>query len=224
VGTGAYREEFERHHPRLRGAHRAEMAEEGLGLLRRLLTERPVSHRGRYYEVDGLELWPRPVQEPLPIYLGGNHPAVLERAARHGQGWLPGSLGLEGITRGVARLREAATRAGRDPAGIAVAPQLICAIAGTAEAAGQKFRRSWMYQHLRSLTASTLRDQDLGRLEEANLVGSAEGILEKIRRLRQAGVTALAAMNFVGDSVAEWREDMQHFAESVLPALGAREP
>jgi hypothetical protein len=29
----------------------------------------------------------------------------------------------------------------------------------------------------------------------------------------------LAAMNFVGSTVGEWLDDMQYFAESVLPAL-----
>jgi hypothetical protein len=32
----------------------------------------------------------------------------------------------------------------------------------------------------------------------------------------------LAAMNFVGNRVEGWLDDMQHFAEAVLPALGAR--
>jgi alkanesulfonate monooxygenase SsuD/methylene tetrahydromethanopterin reductase-like flavin-dependent oxidoreductase (luciferase family) len=79
-----------------------------------------------------------------------------------------------------------------------------------------------MYQHLRSLTASTLRDQNLARLEEYNLVGSPDELIERIELLREAGVSMLAAMNFVGNRVEEWLDDMQHFAEAVLPALGAR--
>jgi alkanesulfonate monooxygenase SsuD/methylene tetrahydromethanopterin reductase-like flavin-dependent oxidoreductase (luciferase family) len=129
-------------------------------------------------------------------------------------------VGPEAIARGVARLHEAACAAGRDPAALAVAPQLICAIARTHEAAVARFRASWMYQHLRSLTASTLRDQDLGRLEEVNLVGAPDELVERIHRLRAAGVTMLAAMNFVGSAVEEWLDDMQHFAEAVLPKLG----
>jgi probable F420-dependent oxidoreductase len=224
VGTGAYREEFERLFPRLRAARRADMAEESLTILRRLFTERPVSHAGRYYAFDGLDLAPMPLQRPLPIFVGGNHPAVVERAARHGEGWLPASMGRETLARGVRRLREAAHEARRDPSAIAVAPQLICAIAPTHEAAVAKFRASWMYQHLRSLTASTLRDQNLARLEEYNLVGSPDELIERIGLLRAVGVTMLAATNFVGSSVGEWLDDMQHFAEAVLPGLGTRRP
>jgi probable F420-dependent oxidoreductase len=221
VGTGAYREEFERLFPRLRAARRGDMVEESLTILRRLFTERPVSHDGRYYAFDGLDLAPTPVQRPLPIFVAGNHPAVVERAARHGEGWLPASVGRDTLARGVTRLREVAAEAGRDPAGIAVAPQLICAIAPTQEAAVAKFRASWMYQHLRSLTASTLRDQNMARLEEYNLVGSPDELVERIGLLRTAGVTMLAATNFVGSTVREWLDDMQYFAEAVLPALGA---
>jgi probable F420-dependent oxidoreductase len=224
VGTGAYREEFERLFPRLRAARRADMAEESLTILRRLFTERMVSHEGRYYAFDGLDLAPPPIQRPLPIFVGGNHPAVVERAARHGDGWLPASVGRDTLARGVARLREAAVEVGRDPAGIAVAPQLICAIAPTHEAAVAKFRASWMYQHLRSLTASTLRDQNMARLEEYNLVGAPDELIERIGLLRAAGVTMLAATNFVGSTVGEWLDDMQYFAEAVVPALGAGGP
>jgi alkanesulfonate monooxygenase SsuD/methylene tetrahydromethanopterin reductase-like flavin-dependent oxidoreductase (luciferase family) len=192
------------------------MAEESLTILRRLFTERPVSHDGRYYAFDGLDLAPTPLQRPLPIFVGGNHPAVIERAARHGEGWLPASIGRDAIARGATRLREAAREAGRDASAIAIAPQLICAIARTHEAAVEKFRASWMYQHLSSLTASTMRDQNLARLEEYNLVGAPEDLIERISRLRSAGVTMLAAMNFVGSTVGEWLDDMQYFAETVM--------
>jgi probable F420-dependent oxidoreductase len=114
VGMGAYREEFERLFPRLRAARRADMAEESLTILRRLFTERPVSYDGRYYAFDGLDLAPMPLQRPLPIFVGGNHPAVVERAARHGEGWLPASMSRETLVRG-ATPREAAREADRDP-------------------------------------------------------------------------------------------------------------
>jgi hypothetical protein len=65
-----------------------------------------------------------------------------------------------------------------------------------------------------------MRDQNLARLEEYNLVGAPEDLIERISRLRSAGVTMLAAMNFVGSTVGEWLDDMQYFAETVLPRLG----
>lgn len=219
VGIGSFREEFERLFPRLRGAERGEMADEGLECLRRLFEERRASFKGKYYEFDGIELAPKPRQRPLPIFVGGNNLNVVRRAVRYGQGWLPASIDLDALRRGVEVLRREAEAMGRDPGTIHVAPQLMCAVARTHEQALEKFRRSWMYRHLVELSQSTLRQQDTRRLEEFNLVGSPEVLLEKLHRLRQAGVTMLAATNFVGATVQEWLDDMQLFAEEVMPAL-----
>ena len=51
---------------------RAEMLDEGLDLLRRLWLGERVIHHGRHYTFEGVELKPRPVQEHLPIWIGGN--------------------------------------------------------------------------------------------------------------------------------------------------------
>jgi probable F420-dependent oxidoreductase len=69
---------------------RAEKLDEGLDLLRRLWSGEEVTHRGRHYTVDGVALKPTPVQEHLPIWIGGNKPASRRRAARW-DGWMPDS-------------------------------------------------------------------------------------------------------------------------------------
>ena len=52
LGVGAYREEFAAWAPRLAPkARRGEMMDEGLALMRRLFTERRVTHEGKYYAV-----------------------------------------------------------------------------------------------------------------------------------------------------------------------------
>src|SRR3989449_1632018 len=66
---------------------RAAMLDEGLELLRRLWSGEEVPHRGEHYTVEGVTLAPTPLQERLPIWIGGNRPASLRRAARW-DGWL----------------------------------------------------------------------------------------------------------------------------------------
>ena len=56
-----------------------------------------VTHHGEHYTVDGVTLAPTPVQERVPIWIGGNRPASLRRAARL-DGWLADSADPTGMT------------------------------------------------------------------------------------------------------------------------------
>jgi alkanesulfonate monooxygenase SsuD/methylene tetrahydromethanopterin reductase-like flavin-dependent oxidoreductase (luciferase family) len=78
---------------------RAEMLDEGLGLLRRFWSGEEVRHHGVHYTVDGVTLAPPPVQQPLPIWIGGNRPPSLRRAARW-DGWIADSADPSGMTLG----------------------------------------------------------------------------------------------------------------------------
>src|SRR6266581_5786086 len=76
---------------------RAAMLDEGLELLRRYWSGEEVTHRGEHYAVAGVTLAPLPVQERLPIWIGGNRPASLRRAARW-DGWLADGADPTGMT------------------------------------------------------------------------------------------------------------------------------
>jgi probable F420-dependent oxidoreductase len=76
---------------------RAEMLDEGLEVLRRLWSGERVDHRGPHYTVDGVTLAPRPVQERLPIWIGGNSKPARRRAARY-DGWAADTTNPEGMT------------------------------------------------------------------------------------------------------------------------------
>jgi alkanesulfonate monooxygenase SsuD/methylene tetrahydromethanopterin reductase-like flavin-dependent oxidoreductase (luciferase family) len=76
---------------------RAEMLDEGLELLRGLWSGERVDHHGRHYTADGVTLARRPLQEHLPIWIGGNSKPALRRAARH-DGWAADTTNLEGMT------------------------------------------------------------------------------------------------------------------------------
>ncbi len=77
---------------------RAAMLDEGLEVLRALWSGERVDHHGRHYTVDGVELRPRPVQERVPIWIGGNSPPAVRRAARY-DGWSADTTNLQGMTR-----------------------------------------------------------------------------------------------------------------------------
>ena len=67
---------------------RASMLDEALELLRRYWSGEEVTHHGEHYTVEGVTLAPTPVQERLPIWIGGNKVPSQRRAARW-DGWIP---------------------------------------------------------------------------------------------------------------------------------------
>jgi probable F420-dependent oxidoreductase len=219
VGTGAYREEFVRSRPRLAKGHRAEMLDEGIELLTRLLSGERTTHDGKYYAVDGLELHPTPVQDPLPVYIGGNSANVIERVARVGHGWLPGALPVAKLREGSARIRERAAELGRDGEAIDIAPQYLVAIGRTHEEALARFRASRLYVHLQSLSGSTLSGHALPDVEAANLIGTPADLVEQLGALREAGATSLAATSFVSDTPEQMADDMEWFSREVMGEL-----
>lgn len=97
AGLGGSESEFGRFGEPVDAHVRAERLDEGLELLRRFWSGGEVRHRGRHYVVDGVTLAPLPVQERVPIWIGGNRLASLRRAARW-DGWLADSADPTGMT------------------------------------------------------------------------------------------------------------------------------
>lgn len=92
---------------------RASMFDEALPLMRRLWTEDEVRHEGRWYRVEGVSLRPKPVQQPLEVWLGGRASSELRRVGRLGDGWLPSFCTPELAKEGRVVVEEAADGAGR---------------------------------------------------------------------------------------------------------------
>lgn len=68
---------------------RARIFDEALPLIRRLWSGEPVDHHGERFHLEGVRVLPRPVQDPIEVWLGGVAPSELRRVGRLGDGWLP---------------------------------------------------------------------------------------------------------------------------------------
>ena len=58
--------------------------------MRRLWSEESVTFEGRHFQYKDVSISPRPVQQPLPLWIGGHSPAAVRRTARVGTGYLAG--------------------------------------------------------------------------------------------------------------------------------------
>lgn len=73
-----------------------------------------VQFDGEFYQVPPIDPRPRPVQQPIPIIIGGHSDVALDRVARLGDGWIAAGMGPERFREARARLTAACDRHGRD--------------------------------------------------------------------------------------------------------------
>ncbi|MAM69177.1 MAG: LLM class F420-dependent oxidoreductase [Rhodospirillaceae bacterium] len=218
VGIGAYREEFLALQPG-ETLPRGKIVDEGIPALKQLLTDRVASFKGEFFAYEDVELYPKPLQDHVPIYIGGNNENNLRRAAKWGDGWLPAAVHLDRIRDDIKTLRELTEAEGREFADIEVAPQYIVHIGKTREAALESFNQTQMCAHLTSLRKSTLKGQGELNHEDINLIGTVEDVVERANLLGEAGVTHLLGLYFAANNIEELLDQMQIFAEDVVPRL-----
>jgi len=111
IGAGWNEEEMRNHgvDPRTRFAR---MREQALAL-RRTWSDDEAEFHGDHINFDPLWIWPKPVQQPLPVYLGGEGPTVLQRAVEYADGWLPNDH--PELPERAAELRKLCAATGRPP-------------------------------------------------------------------------------------------------------------
>ena len=118
LGVGWLREEFdalgvpwER-----RGARNDEYIE----AMRALWAGPHAEFHGEFVDFEPVTCSPRPVQERIPVIVGGDTDAAISRAVRLADGYFPGEGDAERLDALLGRLRSAATEAGRDPGSIEI--------------------------------------------------------------------------------------------------------
>src|SRR5690606_25627393 len=111
VGAGHVEGEFEA--LGVDPADRGRLLDDAIDAVRAAFAEEFSSHDGPRWSYADMGLGPRPVQRPLPVWVGGSSPAAVRRAAERGDGWLPQGPPEEGMSAAIARIRELRERAGR---------------------------------------------------------------------------------------------------------------
>lgn len=213
VGLGAYREEFEAWGPRYKGKRRGDMLDEGIAAFRKLITEKSASHDGAFYSFANVEMFPKPLQDPFPLFIGGHNMAALERAAQVGQGWLPGWRPLKEMEERIRQLKDRSEALGRPRNAVEIAPQFSMLLGRTDEEATAKYMASGLVAHRESLAYT---GRDLSHQVIANLVGSPQTVIEKIGVLKSIGVDHCSALMIPAGNMEEMNEQIEWFASDVM--------
>ncbi|GAA1738745.1 TIGR03619 family F420-dependent LLM class oxidoreductase [Luedemannella helvata] len=117
VGAGWLREEAEA--LQMPWDRRGARMDEHLELLRRMWSEPGdyLTFHGTFYDVEEIDVRPRPARPGgPPILVGGHSASALDRAGRLGHGWIASRITPAELAAGFATVRETARRHGRDPA------------------------------------------------------------------------------------------------------------
>lgn len=99
---------------------RGTVADEAIAVMRALWSgTAAVDFDGDFFSFRGAQSWPKPHRgSGVPLFIGGHSPAAARRAGRLGDGFQPLGLAGDDLDRAIARMRAAATGAGRDPADV----------------------------------------------------------------------------------------------------------
>ncbi|HEY5989681.1 MAG TPA: LLM class flavin-dependent oxidoreductase, partial [Streptosporangiaceae bacterium] len=103
---------------------------EGVQLMKACWTAPQIAFEGRFWQVHGAAMEPKPFQKPHPpLWFGGSHPAALRRAVRLGDGFFgAGSTTTAAFADQVRVVREALAETGRDAARFRIAKRVYIAV------------------------------------------------------------------------------------------------
>jgi probable F420-dependent oxidoreductase len=95
--------------------NRGRRIEEQIELLRRLWTEPSLTFEGAFHRVTGAGIAPLPLQQPIPLWMGGGAGRALERVGRLADGWFSNAKPGPELDEAIKTIRDAAREAGREP-------------------------------------------------------------------------------------------------------------
>ena len=90
---------------------RGRVTDEIIDAMRALWTQQPPQFQGEYFSFSNLNFSPKPVQNPLPVLIGGNSDRALRRVREKGDGW-------HAMTRSLVDVEAAIGKTGGKPASI----------------------------------------------------------------------------------------------------------
>ena len=220
-----------------------ERVEEGLAILSKSFEGKPVTHHGRHYHLDALDILPHVVQRPHPpLWTAAVSPDTFEWAAARGLGVLAGPFKpWFMVNHDIGRYRAAWRHAAAPRIGMTLG--VLCLTDGRRAHQAAKEAFTWFYRELYRVVLPVLERlypgyeqlHELGRFRALMKLGADLGLAETfglavvgdpgevraaLGRYADAGVThLLCAFGAGAVDPAITRESMELFAREVMPAF-----
>lgn len=128
LGVGWLREEFEA--LGVPFERRGARADDYLVAMRKVWSGEVVEHESEFVHWQGFKSYPLPIQNPLPIVIGGSKGRALDRVARFGDGWYAPTASIDQLEGLLPKLDAACAKVGRDRKTIEITVMWIPAMEG----------------------------------------------------------------------------------------------
>ncbi|WP_175837533.1 LLM class flavin-dependent oxidoreductase [Burkholderia anthina] len=188
---------------------RGRVMDENLEIMRRFWSEDLVSGDWTNHKIPAGVMFPKPVQQPFPVLIGGYADRVLKRAATVGDGWLTYFYKPDAFVESWAKVRAYAEEAGRDPATLMNGNQLPIMV-GTSRAAVEEKMMAWLNVDfdIAQGSKSTM---------DSAIMGSVDECVAQLQEHIDAGVQKLIFVPYRYEM-----EQIEIIAKEIIPRLKGR--
>jgi len=183
-------------------------ASEAIALVRRLLAEESVTFEGEHFRYSAARISPRPAR-PIPIWIGGESEAAIQRTAALGDGWLGGLtspvIARDVVARIKAALKETGRRIDEDHYGVVVPYRL-------GDPDGPEVER------FRQAVRERRGDGEAAARPRTVAVGDASAVADVFAQYVDAGVSKFVAVPLARDPL-DLLVQTERLADEILPKI-----
>jgi probable F420-dependent oxidoreductase len=176
---------------------------EGVALMKACWTEPRIDFDGRFWQLGGAVMEPKPVQKPHPpVWIGGNHPAALKRAVRIGDGFFgAGSQSTAQFVEQARTVRAELAEQRREPASFRIAKRVYIHVDDDPRAAREQIEGALVGHYGRPVPGVAI-------------AGPPPECLAELREVANAGAELILLNPLVDEA-----HQMERLAAEVVPAL-----
>ena len=160
VGVGAMTEEFDALGISMR--NRGSLTNECIDMMKELWSSNLPKYQSNRWDFSDLYFSPKPLQESIPIWVGGSSPGAIRRTALRGDGWHPTGLSAEDYALTKRQIIDIATAAGRDSSKMEWSTRVEVEVHGKPSSERASSRSTLPGDHLDIVTAGIKSYEEAG--------------------------------------------------------------